>query len=271
MPSPVRTTRPVSQGKTEDTPSKPQPAKPNPPVAQAPLPKTPPVASPILPPPHSLPAGILDLTNWMLALPVDTAIGSNPDHIMQPQLAQFALNPYFHVNEAKNGVVFQAHAGGATTKNSSYPRSELREMTNSGKTKANWSNSSGTHTMFVRQAITHLPAAKPEVVAGQIHDDSDDVIMIRLEGSHLFVEGDGDNLGDLDTQYSLGSVFTVNIEASAGRIKVWYNGVLKVDYTKSSSGLYFKAGCYTQSNTKKGDSASAYGEVIIYDLKVSHS
>jgi poly(beta-D-mannuronate) lyase len=211
------------------------------------------------------------LTNWYLTLPVDTALPDNPDVVMQPQLAAFALSPYFRVTDAKDGIVFQAHAGGATTDNSSYPRSELREMTNGGKTKASWSNTQGTHTLTIRQAITHVPTVKPEVVAGQIHDKSDDVVMIRLEGSRLFVESDGENIGDLNTQYQLGTAFTVRIEASGGHIRVLYDGTLKVDYTKSGSGFYFKAGCYTQSNVSKGDNPQAYGEVIIYSLQVSHT
>jgi len=52
---------------------------------------------------------------------------------------------------------------------------------------------------------------------------------------------------------------------------VYYNDILKVSYNKSGSGYYFKAGCYTQTNISKGDSASSYGEVTIYNLQVSHT
>lgn len=218
-----------------------------------------------------VPARVLNLTNWRLALPVDTAHGGSPDQIDQPELNGFTLSPYFQLNGDKSGVVFQAHAGGATTKNSSYPRSELREMTNNGASMASWSNTSGMHTMIVRQAITHLPVAKPEVVAGQIHDADDDVVMIRLSGQRLFVQADGDDWGTLDPAYSLGTTFTVKVEASDGHIRIYYNGEQKVDKVQSGSGWYFKAGCYTQSNTTKGDTANAYGEVVIYSLQVAHS
>jgi hypothetical protein len=209
----------------------------------------------------------ISLANWKLTLPIDADKDSKPDEIMPKVLTGFTGAPYFQASGG--GLAFQAYAGGFTTKNSSYPRSELREM--SGDKLASWSNGVGTHTMTIRQAITDLPAAKPHVVAGQIHDASDDVIMIRLEGSHLFVEGDGNDLGTLDDNYMLGSVFTVRIVASEGRIRVFYDDVAKVDYAKSGSGYYFKAGCYTQSNTSKGDSASAFGRVVIYSLSVSHT
>ena len=216
------------------------------------------------------PSKILNLTNWKLTLPIDTAHAGSPDEIKQPELNAFSSVPYFTSSPAADAVIFQANAGGATTSNSGYPRSELREMVNNGKDKASWSNTVGSHSMTIRQAITHLPVVKPEVVAGQIHDATDDVIMIRLEGKHLFVEGSGKNLGDLDTNYNLGTVFTVRMVAESNRISVYYNDVLKVDYAKSGAGYYFKAGVYTQSNTSRGDAPDAYGEVKIYSLSVSH-
>jgi hypothetical protein len=248
------TKKPADQPKKAATPP-PKPLAPPPP----PVPAVPPDA----------PSKVLDLANWKLALPVDTPHAGTPDEITQPELATFSLSPYFWASGG--GAVFRAHAGGATTKNSSYPRSELREMTAGGSQSASWSNAQGVHSMTIRQAITHVPDAKPHVVAGQIHDASDDVIMIRLEGNRLFVEGDGDDLGLLDPNYSLGTVFTVQVIARDGRIQVHYNGALKVDYAHSGSGYYFKAGCYTQSNPSRGDAPSAYGEVIIYGLNVSHS
>jgi hypothetical protein len=144
-------------------------------------------------------------------------------------------------------------------------------MTDNGATNASWSSTSGTHTMIIREAITHLPVVKPHVVAGQIHDATDDVVMVRLEGNHLFVESGGNDIGTLDASYQLGTTFTVTVVAAGGHIKVYYNDALKVDVAKSGSGYYFKAGCYTQSNVAKGDAPDAYGEVVIYDLQISHN
>lgn len=217
------------------------------------------------------PSTVLNLTNWKLTLPIDTSHAGSPDEIKQPELATFTLNPYFRLNSSKNGVIFRANVNGATTSGSQYPRSELREMTNSGKQNASWSNTIGTHTMTIRQAITHTPSVKPDVVAGQIHDASDDVVMVRLEGKRLFVESDGEAIGELDGNYSLGTVFTVQMLAAGGHIKVYYNGEQKVDFIKAGSGFYFKAGCYTQSNVSRGDAPDAYGEVVIYSLQVSHT
>jgi poly(beta-D-mannuronate) lyase len=215
-----------------------------------------------------IPAQVLDLRHWKIALPVDTPHTGQPDEIKQPELSNFVLPPYFYTG--KGGVIFQAHAGGATTKNSSYPRSELREMSSSGGNAA-WSNTSGTHTMTIRQAIMATPSAKPHVVAGQIHDGSDDVVMVRLEGKHLFVEADGTPIGTLQEGYVLGTPFTVKIETSGGQIRVFYNDLQKVSYDRPGSGFFFKAGVYTQSNPSKGESPDSYGQVVIYALQVTHN
>ena len=215
------------------------------------------------------PGEFLDLRRWHLTLPIGDA--GDPRVIEPPDLDEFTLDPYFRLNNTGNAVLFRAHAGGVTTGGSDYPRSELRELTQSGD-KAAWSTTSGTHLMTITQAILHLPTEKPEVVAGQIHDQSDDVVMIRLEASMLFVEGDGDNLGTLDADYRLGTLFTVKLEAAAGRIRVYYNDMSepRVDVERSANDCYFKAGVYTQSNTDRGDSSDAYGEVLMTRLSVEH-
>jgi hypothetical protein len=221
-------------------------------------------------PTAGLPSGRLDLTNWKLTLPIDTAHAGSPDEILQPELSGFQDPNYFHSNPTGTGVVFLAPCGGATTSGSGYPRAELREMANNGASIAGWSTSSGTHTMEITQAITHLPEVKPHVVAGQIHDSNDDVIVFRLEGTKLFIDQNGVNGPILTTNYKLGDVFTTKFVARNGGIECYYNGQYIYTYNMGASGCYFKAGCYTQSNTSKGDSPAAYGEVIIYGLAVTH-
>jgi poly(beta-D-mannuronate) lyase len=216
------------------------------------------------------PARVLDLTNWKLTLPIGSSAHSATE-VKQPTLDTYANSTYFHVDATGKGVVFRANAGGATTSGSTYPRSELREMTDGGKKEAGWSSKSGTHVMTVTEAITAVPAVKPHVVAAQIHDSEDDVVMVRLEKNRLFVEADGDEVGVLDPAYVLGTRFTVELRATSTGIRVTYNGAKTVTYVTSGSGYYFKAGCYTQSNVDRGDKASAYGEVVIYGLAVKHT
>jgi hypothetical protein len=211
---------------------------------------------------HPLPGRLLDLKNWKLTLP--TGRKGKPEEIEGPDLSAFT-NDFFRLNDAKDGVVFTANAGGVTTSGSSYPRSELREM--NGTEKAAWDSTDGTHTLDVCEAITKTPATKPEVVSAQIHDTEDDVLQIRLEGTTLSVQyDDGRGEAVLDPDYQLGTPFRVTVDVSAEGIAVSYNGEHKTDIKKSGSGWYWKVGAYVQSNPSKGESPDAVGEVVVYSL-----
>jgi hypothetical protein len=220
------------------------------------------------------PSMILNLSNWKLTLP--TGHLGRPLEILQPGLATFSSDPYFRVSHDGRAVQFRAPTEGVTTRNSKYIRSELREMTDGGTKNASWSTTSGTHRMFIDQAITAVPFTKKHVVAGQIHGGSDDVVVIRLEYPKLFVDINGTRGPILDQSYELGRRFTVEFRAAHGRIDVYYNGSTRpaASLLREGSGMYFKAGAYTQSNCDKETEAPCgsdnYGEVVIYDLKVSH-
>jgi len=225
----------------------------------------------------NLPADVLNLTNWKITLPFDGPdSGTTADEITQPALATYSIDPWFKNNANNTGVIFRANTGGATTSGSGYPRSELREMTNNGATNASWSSGSGTHTMEIDQAITHLPAVKKHIVAGQIHDAGDDVIVFRLENQKLFIDINGDDGPTLTSNYVLGTRFKVKFVVSNNQTKCYYNDVLVYTHNQSYSGAYFKAGAYTQSSCKSGgnpgptESCDAYGEVVIYGLSVTH-
>ncbi len=215
----------------------------------------------------NLPADVIDLGYWYLTLP--TGAEGSPETIENPNLAKFT-NEFFKLNNTRDGVVFSARADGVTTKNSSYPRSELREM--NGSEKASWSNTSGSHTLDVCEAITKTPSTKPEVVAAQIHDGSDDVMQIRLEGKTLMVQyNDGKTETVIDPNYVLGTPYNVRIVAEGGKVDVLYNGQKKAELPLSGSGWYWKVGAYVQSSTDKGESPDATGEVTVYSLKCVHA
>ncbi len=218
----------------------------------------------------TLPGEILDLTNWKLTLPIGET--DDPTEIVQPELGTYTIDPYFQVGPGGDVVVFHANAGGVTTSGSHFPRSELREMTDGGANKAAWSTTSGVHTMTITQAVTHLPDVVPHVVAGQIHDAEEYVMLVRLDGERLWVKSGGEEMGVLDPAYVLGDEFTLRITAADGRIDVYYNDLVTpaVSLPYDTTGCYFKAGSYSQSNTEYGDAPEAYAEVQIRDLVVTH-
>ncbi|WP_309112072.1 chondroitinase-B domain-containing protein [Saccharothrix sp.] len=215
------------------------------------------------------PADVLDLSNWYIGLPIGAE--ESPTNVYQPALDTYKIDPWFTTTPACDAVQFRSAVNGVTTSGSSYPRSELREM--NGSAKASWSSTSGTHTMVVDQAITALPADKPHVVAGQIHDSSDDVSVFRLEGGNLYItNGDTSRHKLVTSNYVLGTRFQAKFVVSGGQIKAYYNGVLQTTISKSFTGGYFKAGAYTQANCTNSSpcSDSNYGEVKIYGLTVTH-
>jgi Alginate lyase len=213
------------------------------------------------------PGDLLDLENWFLTLPI--GFDGDPDSIDQPELLDYR-SEWFDLTPDGSGVVFRAPAGGVTTKNSRYPRSELREM--NGEEKAAWSNLEGTHTLESRQAITRVPPVKPEVSATQIHDGDDDVLQIRLEGSVLAAQyADGKEQIVMDGDYQLGTPYDLRIVAADGLITVFYDGERAAVIERSGSSWYWKVGAYTQSNPERGDDPDAVGEVVVYSLSIEHS
>jgi len=215
------------------------------------------------------PTQLLDLSNWELEIPVTSGASDQPEKVNWPALAAYH-SQYFHVNKAGSGTVFWANVGGAIIPGSMFARTELRELADNGTRPASWSSVGTTNTMTIREAITHLPTVRPAIVAGQIHGANTYVALIRLDGTRLWVKENNQSAGTLDPDYRLGTIFTVQLTAADGRILVYYNGMLKVNFAQVCSGCYFKAGAYLQSNVSYGDRPDAYGEVVIYSLDVSH-
>ncbi len=211
------------------------------------------------------PASVLGLSkNWKLTLP--TGGHEDPAEILQPRLATYSDSAF---RTAGDHVLFTAKCGGVTTSGSGYPRSELREMVANGTKRAAWSNRSGTHIMTLDQAFMHLPDKRPHCVAGQVHDAHDDVTVCRLEGSKLWItKGDNTHFALLNSNYTLGTRFTLTFEASPGGIDYDYNaGDVTGTVPGNFNGCYFKAGVYPQSSPSKwGESPNAYGQVAIYDI-----
>lgn len=213
-------------------------------------------------------------------------------------------NEFFYVNPTGNAIVFKAPVrnDNGTTPNSDNIRSELRERTTNGNTDIYWTTT-GTHALYVKQAITHLPIKKPQLVATQIHGDKtagiDDSMVMRLEGTNLFLSFNGGKLRSnvtIKTNYTLGTIHEVIFKVVDGKHYCYYsedgnlwtaykNGtassyLIKADgndyvMDKTYIDSYFKVGNYTQSNpTEEGTSTGLpdnYGEVLVYDFDVDHT
>ena len=82
------------------------------------------------------PAKVLDLSAWRLSLPIDATGSGKATTVDEKAIADGYVDlENFHVNEAGDGVVFSSPVKGVlTSKNTTYTRSELREMGRRGDT-----------------------------------------------------------------------------------------------------------------------------------------
>lgn len=215
------------------------------------------------------PSSILDLSNWKLSVPVEVNHEGHPLEVQQPALDSYS-SQFMFTGLGKTDVVFRTPAAGTIQPGSDFPRTELREMTGRGQVEAKWSTRTGTHEMVVEQAVTLLPRSTPDVVVGQIHDSAKFVLIIRLDGNHLYARMQDGKMDTLNGDYSLGTYFTLKIVAGDGSVAVYYNDELKAMHRKNCSSCYFKAGMYLQTSSDTGEATDSSGEVRIRSLIVSH-
>lgn len=245
-----------------------------PPVVVDPPPVTPPVVVgpgsgtgvPIPPKPiYRYPADLFGL-NWKVTL-------ESGSDIAQPKLATYS-DANFRLNEAGTGVQMRVHFGGGTTPNSNNPRCELREMTPDGMGLASWSTTSGRHSLRTELTVDALAASRPHSVLSQIHNDSDDVTVFRLEGSSLWLTNANSTHGfNLTDSFEPGR-HVIGFDVENGVVSYFFDGMVPSFTLKSkATGCYFKAGTYLQANSKTDPSGktSEYSQVTLYKVTVTHS
>lgn len=227
------------------------------------------------------PGGNFDLSLWQLQLPTGSTNSPktvNPSALKGPNGYQ---DSYFYTDTTDGAMTFWDPENGVHTPNSSFARSELREM-NSNGSAANWSVS-GTHTLSATVKVTKVPSS---VCVGQIHIGS--ALKSGLAPStkpllELYYHKNGDIVLGIEDSPSggqtphtldnvpLNTAFSYVIQLTGGKINVSINGE-KHSFTMPSSftgyGEYFKVGDYDQT---AGSSASVGATVKVYALAVSHS
>lgn len=91
----------------------------------------------------------IDFSHWKITLPVDLNNDGKPDEFQPISLINYGyqteenLIPFMYDDTSDTSIVFYTYPAGATTGNSSYPRTELREQQTPGNNYNNWSLSEG--------------------------------------------------------------------------------------------------------------------------------
>jgi Alginate lyase len=231
--------------------------------------------------PNVAPGGNFDLSLWELQEPVGAA--GAPTTISPAALEGPGgfRDSYFFTDPTDGAMTFWDPENGVTTADSSYPRSELREMNADGST-ANWPIS-GTNLLSATVAVTEVP---DHVCVGQIHLGT--AIQAGLAAStkpllelyyyatgaiQLGIENDptGGQTSHPITNVPLGTPFSYTVQLTGdGTITLGIDGATTTFAMPASFngyGQYFKAGDYDQT---AGTDATIGATVKFYALQVSH-
>lgn len=245
----------------------------------------------------------IDLNNWKVTLP----IGNNgPTEVKPPEILDYAENNLlkeFMYNDSTDGsLVFYTYPGGATTPNSSYPRTELREQMVPGSNSTNWTFAQGGRMKGTLKLddISEGDRVIIMQIHGRLTNEQRDLIgakdnnappMLKIYWTDGKVRVKTKKLKDLnasdteilhtdawtdDDGFNFSEVvgnekFTLEIIASEGRLEV----ILNEDESAVYDGIhiekwsvfenYFKAGNYLSAKEE-----GAFARVKYYDLEVSH-
>lgn len=205
---------------------------------------------------------LADLVHWKITLPIDKNgdDSSSADNVDDRNtnaheildLVDVEFPPWFYVDVDGGEVMFRAHAAGATTSGSKYPRSELRQLVGGGDNY--WSVHDYQH-LETELRITHLTEEKPEVSVVQIHGPSDEPLRVQVHrdiGVYIIwneVNKDKDNA----LEYALGEQLRIAVTVENGEITTKITNIDRdTSYSKTwestDSQGYFKVDCYTQSS-----------------------
>ena len=216
----------------------------------------------------------IDLSHWKLTLPIAAAEsrskpGQRPMEISADQLSAGYSHPdYFH-RAPEGGLEFWCPVDGVTTENTSYPRTELRELLDPHDDNVCWL-ATGTHTLNATCRVVQVPSSQ-KVIIGQIHSHSGAAKpLIKLQYFKGRIEAlvkehpsnDSESSGK-EIKLSLPEVglnheFDYEIQLSEGLLSVTVLGqtesvnIFERDPQWATQSLYFKAGVYVQDNSGPG-------------------
>lgn len=255
----------------------------------------------------------IDFNHWKITLPVDLNNDSKPDEFQPSSLINYGyqkevnLKQFMFDNTTDTSIVFYTYPAGATTANSSYPRTELREQQTPGNNYNNWALTEGgimEGTLKV-QSISKDNATSREyhrVIVMQIHGiiSQADMSTYGFEANHappllkmIWVDGHilaykktlvndtttGLDLYDdstatwTDIKYDFGSVafekFTIKIVSLQGKLSVTVNNKTHVFEDISLQKWPFE-NYFKAGNYLMATETNAFANIKYYKLEISH-
>ena len=247
----------------------------------------------------------IELSTWKVTLPV-----GNPTEIHPPEILDYSKNDLlkdFMYNDSTDGsLVFYTYPGGATTTNSSYPRTELRELMDGGNGTVNWTFAEGgrmkgtlsvpeisndasgnPHRTIIMQIHGRLTNAQRDLIGasdnnappvlklqwyrGQIRVHTKKLLDINASPTEILHSSAWGNQASNFSEEVGHEKFTLEIIASDGRMEV----ILNENESKVFEGIHMEKWGVFENYFKAGNYLSAnesdaFAKVKYYDLVVSH-
>lgn len=250
---------------------------------------------PVSPPPAGTPGQNFDLSRWKLDIPVTASGGTSGvgQTIFQPELETYESD-YFKT-AADGAMQFYAPVVGAkTSTNTSYTRSELREMNLDGS-KASWKTSEDS-ALQATVAVNQMPVADggkvARIVVGQIHGPDDELCRLYYDANGKVYYINDKSTGGKELTHELKSAsgqvsaiplnakfdYKITVANNTLTVMVTHDGV-SYSYSEpinsfwSGKGMYFKAGSYNgvgAPGSGAGTLGSGASRVSFYNLEISH-
>lgn len=247
----------------------------------------------------------IDLSNWKVTLPI-----GNPTEVEPPQILNYAdieiLKEFMYNDSTDGSLVFYTYPA-ASTANSSYSRTELREQMEPGSNTVNWTfaqggtmkgtlsvpemskdNSGTPHRIIIMQIHGRLTNAQRDLI-GEDDNNAPPVLKIywvngrvrvktkqlknldATDTEMLYTDAWKDDDGYYFSQEVGNEKFTLEIIASEGRLEVRLNdteSIVYEDIHMQKWGIF--ENYFKAGNYLNTTDEGAFSKVKYYDLVVSH-
>lgn len=255
----------------------------------------------------------IDFSNWKITLPVDQNNNGKPDEYQPSDLINFGyqtlepVKPFMYDDTEDQSLVFFTYPEVSTT-NSSYSRTELRELINPNNSKVNWTlNEGGEMTGILKvQSVSENTESSDiyhKIIVMQIHgiisiedmetygfsgNNGPPLIKIYWKDGYVWCHKkslvdettNGDDLYDVyngtwqDIKVNLGYVgheaFEFKIKASSAKIVVQLNEDSPYIYEDISLEKWPFENYFKAGNYLTTTDSDAFSYVKYYNLKIIH-
>ena len=255
----------------------------------------------------------INFSNWKLTLPIDENNNGSPDEYQPDVLVNggyrniAAIAPYMYDDTSDASLIFYTFPASSTT-NSSYSRTELRELISPSNSRVNWTLETGG---ILRGKLKMLSISEDNTSSRQYHSSIvmqihgiisiEDMARLNLTSNNgpplikmRWIDGDlwvykkslvneatsGDDLFDVSTstwvdeRHNMGTVgfdaFEFSITASAGKIELQLNNETPYVYEDVSLAKWPFENYFKAGNYLATTQTSAFSSLKYYNLTVTH-